>query len=76
MPNMAAITKVRNFWPTWMLKNLYAASVPANAAKVPSTAWTTMPPSPVGRELASKSLLSAPSATPSSDRERQHQRPG
>ena len=44
MPNIAAITKVRNFWPTLMLKNLYAASVPANAANVPRTAWTTMPP--------------------------------
>jgi hypothetical protein len=44
-----------------MLKNLYAASVPAKAANVPSTAWVTMP-SP---NWESKSLLSAPSAMPS-----------
>ena len=61
MPNIAAITKVRNLLPTWMLKNLYAARVPANAANVPSTAWVTMP-SP---NCASNTLLSAPSATPS-----------
>ena len=61
MPNIAAMTKVRNLLPTWMLKNLYAASVPAKAAKVPITAWVTMP-SP---KRASKNLLSAPSATPS-----------
>ena len=28
---------------TLMLKNLYAASVPAKAANVPITAWITMP---------------------------------
>ena len=61
MPNTAAITKVRNLLPTWMLKNLYAASVPAKAANVPITAWVTMP-SP---NCASKNLLSAPSAMPS-----------
>ncbi len=61
MPNIAAMTKVRNRWPTWMLKNLYAARVPAKAANVPMTAWVTMP-SP---KRASKNLLSAPSATPS-----------
>ena len=61
MPNIAAMTKVRNRCPTWMLKNLYAASVPAKAANVPMTAWVTMP-SP---KRASKNLLSAPSATPS-----------
>ena len=38
MPNMAAITNIRNLLPTLMLKNLYAASVPAKAAKVPITA--------------------------------------
>ena len=43
MPNMAAMTKVRNRLPTLMSKNLYAASVPANAAKVPTTACITMP---------------------------------
>ena len=41
MPNMAATTKVRNFWPTLMSRSLYAASVPANAAKVPITACRT-----------------------------------
>ena len=30
MPNIAAITNVRNLLPTLMLKNLYAARVPAN----------------------------------------------
>ena len=44
-----------------MLKNLYAARVPAKAANVPSTARMTTP-SPNG---ASNTLLSAPSATPS-----------
>ena len=44
-----------------MLKNLYAARVPAKAANVPMTAWVTMP-SP---KRTSKNLLSAPSATPS-----------
>ena len=43
MPNMAAMTNVRNLLPTLMSKNLYAASVPANAAKVPITAWMTTP---------------------------------
>ena len=43
MPKTAAITNVRNFAPTLMLKNLYAASVPANAPKVPITAPVTTP---------------------------------
>ena len=72
MPNIAAITKVRNLLPTLMLKNLYAASVPANAAKVPITAPATMP-SP---KHASKTLLSAPSATPSRAAERRAPGPG
>ena len=38
MPNMAAITMVRNLSPTLMLKNLYTASVPAKAPNVPRTA--------------------------------------
>ncbi len=71
MPNMAAITKMRNLLPTWMSKNLYAARVPANAAKVPITAWMTMPSPNVD---ASMNLLNAPSATPSSGAEREHQR--
>ena len=44
MPKTAAITNMRNLLPTLMSKNLYAASVPANAAKVPITAWTTRLP--------------------------------
>ena len=44
MPNIAAITPIRNLLPTLMSKNLYAARVPAKAAKVPTTAWMTMPP--------------------------------
>ncbi len=38
------MTHLRNRLPTWMLKNLYAARVPATAAMVPSTAPMTRPP--------------------------------
>ena len=41
--NMAPITNIRNLLLTLMLKNLYAARVPAKAANVPITAWITMP---------------------------------
>src|SRR3712207_5110130 len=65
MPKTAAITNIRNLVPTLMLKNLYAASVPANAAKVPMTAWTTRLPVSGPTNTASMNLLKAPSATPS-----------
>ena len=42
--NIALITNIRKRAPTLISKNLYAARVPAKAAKVPSTAWITMPP--------------------------------
>ncbi len=61
MPNIAATTILRKRLLTWMLKNLYAASVPTNAANVPMTAPDTTPLP----NMASKNLLSAPSATPS-----------
>ena len=34
MPNMPAMVNLRNLSPTWMFRNLYAASVPAKAAKL------------------------------------------
>ena len=64
-PNIAATTQVRNFCPTLMSKNLYAASVPATAPIVPTTAPMTSPgmslPSP---KVASITLLNAPTKTP------------
>ena len=56
------MTPIRNLLLTLMLKNLYAASVPAKAANVPITAWITMP----WPYWYSNNLLKAPSATPSS----------
>ena len=38
------MTPIRNLSLTLMLKNLYAASVPAKAANVPITAWMMIPP--------------------------------
>ena len=65
-PNMAPITQVRNRCPTLMWKNLYAASVPATAAIVPSTAPITSPPgSPPLLKIDSMALLKAPTKTPS-----------
>ena len=61
MPKTPAITNIRNLLPTLISKNLYAASVPAKAPKVPITAPDTTP-SP---NCASNTLLRPPSATPS-----------
>ena len=65
MPNTAAITNVRNLAPTWMLKNLYAASVPAKAANVPMHRLDDQVAGPLVEKIESMNLLNAPRATPS-----------
>ena len=66
-PSPAAITHLWNRVPTLMLKNLYAARVPATAAIVPSTApMTSVVGDPSGCvKMFVTTLLKAPTKTPS-----------
>ena len=59
---IAIVTTLRNLSVTWMLKNLYAASVPANATMVARTAWKTIDASPTNEAMT---LEKAPTNTPS-----------
>ena len=60
--NIAIVTTLRNLSVTWMLKNLYAASVPPKATMVARTAWKTIVASPTNDAMT---LENAPTNTPS-----------
>ena len=66
-PIPAAMTHLRNLVPTWMLKNLYAASVPATAAMVPTHGADDQAArlaSFGSTNAVSSALLNAPTKTP------------
>ncbi len=64
-PSIAPTTHLRKVGLTRMLKNLYAASVPATAANVPATAPMMRPPPSGPPNDASITLLKAPTNRPS-----------
>src|SRR5689334_7797773 len=63
-PNIDATTILRNLSPTWVSQNLYAASVPPKAARVPSTAPKTIETSPLAMNDTT-TLEKAPTNRPS-----------
>ena len=76
MPNMAAITNVRNLLADLDVEELVRRERAGERRERADDGLDDDAAAARVENCASKNLLSAPSATPSSDGERQHQRPG